>query len=249
MATGRTVIATYRIVMATDQIIMATDTFKDASSGMPIDVQINNKLRSQAGASITFALLLFLVCAVICGVIIVAATAAAGRLSNLASTEQKYYAVNSAAELVKTLMDGKSASVVAAVDEDGSEGEAVYILNEAGDAIPAGSKGLDLIEDAAIKTYSINKNSTAAATNPLSLTVKDYGSGAEKSMLSANITEAIDGSTITFYVSDSESKYQKALVFDKIEVTEPVEYTIERSGGTSQTLPGMKHTYNWILAG
>lgn len=66
---------------------------------------IKKKLRSQYGASITFALLLFLVCAALCSVIIVAATTAAGRMSNLAETDQRYYAVTSAADLVKELLD------------------------------------------------------------------------------------------------------------------------------------------------
>ena len=65
---------------------------------------IKKKLRSQYGASITFALLLFLVCAALCSVIIVAATTAAGRMSKLAETDQRYYAVTSAAELMKDLL-------------------------------------------------------------------------------------------------------------------------------------------------
>lgn len=63
--------------------------------------RIMNKLRSEKGASITFALLLFLVCAVLCSVIIAAATANAGRMSKLAISEQKYFAVMSSAELLK----------------------------------------------------------------------------------------------------------------------------------------------------
>lgn len=61
---------------------------------------IKKKLRSQRGASITFALLLFLVCAIISSVIIVASTASAGRMSQLATMDQRYYAVNSTAELL-----------------------------------------------------------------------------------------------------------------------------------------------------
>nr|WP_297706949.1 hypothetical protein [uncultured Butyrivibrio sp.] len=74
--------------------------------------KIMNKLRSEKGASITFALLLFLVCAVLSSVILAAATAAAGRMSKIAESDQRYYAVTSAAELLKDLLDGKSVSVV-----------------------------------------------------------------------------------------------------------------------------------------
>lgn len=63
--------------------------------------KILNKLRSKDGASITFALLLFLVCAVLCSVILAAATAAAGRLSKLPEADQRYYAVASAAKLLR----------------------------------------------------------------------------------------------------------------------------------------------------
>ena len=75
--------------------------------------KIYNKLRSKDGASITFALLLFLVCAVLCSVILAAATAAAGRMSKIAETEQRYYAVTSAAELIKSQFEAvPSVSIV-----------------------------------------------------------------------------------------------------------------------------------------
>ncbi len=74
--------------------------------------RIKNKLRSRAGASITFALLLFLVCAVLCSVILTAATASSGRMSQIAETDQRYYAVTSAAELLKGTIDGETVSIV-----------------------------------------------------------------------------------------------------------------------------------------
>lgn len=67
-------------------------------------ITAGSKLRSQAGASITFALLLFLVCAVLSSVILVAATVAAGRMAGIAETDQNYYAVTSAAELIKDMV-------------------------------------------------------------------------------------------------------------------------------------------------
>lgn len=66
--------------------------------------RIKDKLRSRMGASITFALLLFLVCTVLSSVIIVAATAASGRMSKIAETDQRYYAVTSAAVLLKDMI-------------------------------------------------------------------------------------------------------------------------------------------------
>jgi len=76
------------------------------------DNRIMRKLRSEKGASISFALLLFLVCAVAGSVILTAATAAAGRMSRLAESDQRYYSVTSAAELLKKEFDGASVTIV-----------------------------------------------------------------------------------------------------------------------------------------
>ena len=67
--------------------------------------RIKNKIKSNNGASITFALLIFLVCAVISGIVIVAATTSAGRMSKTTEMDQRYYAVTSAAELLKEYID------------------------------------------------------------------------------------------------------------------------------------------------
>ena len=67
--------------------------------------KLKQKLKSQTGASITFALLLFLVCAVVGSAVLVAGTAAAGRMSKVAEMDQRYYAVNSAARLLNDLME------------------------------------------------------------------------------------------------------------------------------------------------
>ena len=73
--------------------------------------KLKQKLKSQTGASITFALLLFLVCAVVGSVVLTAGTAAAGRMSELARMDQRYYSVTSAAQLLRDTMDGKQVSV------------------------------------------------------------------------------------------------------------------------------------------
>ena len=58
------------------------------------------KLRSRKGASLTFALLAFLVCAVISAVLLASASASAGRGAEIAQMDQRYYAVTSAAQLI-----------------------------------------------------------------------------------------------------------------------------------------------------
>ena len=72
--------------------------------------KLRTKLRSERGASISYALLLFLVCAVVGSVVLVAATSASGRLSGLAKADQRYYSVTSAAELIRDLYDGAEAT-------------------------------------------------------------------------------------------------------------------------------------------
>ena len=72
---------------------------------------IKNKICSESGASITFALLLFLVCAVTGSLILVAGTAAAGRMSHTAKMDQQYYSVTSAAGLLQQLIEEKSVTV------------------------------------------------------------------------------------------------------------------------------------------
>ena len=73
--------------------------------------RIQEKLGSRKGASITFALLLFLVCAVASSVVIVAGSTAAGRMSEQARTDQRYYAVASAVELLRDDFSNKTVAV------------------------------------------------------------------------------------------------------------------------------------------
>ena len=61
----------------------------------------SRKLRSETGASLSFALLLFLVCAIIGVIILTAGTIASGRLAEKAKMDQRYYRVISAAEFLK----------------------------------------------------------------------------------------------------------------------------------------------------
>ena len=74
--------------------------------------KLKQKLKSQTGASITFALLLFLVCAVVGSAVLVAGTAAAGRMSKVAEMDQRYYAVNSAARLLADTIQEKPLEIV-----------------------------------------------------------------------------------------------------------------------------------------
>lgn len=61
---------------------------------------VKQKLRSQRGASLSMALMLFLVCAVVASIVLAAATAASGRQSQLEAMDKSYYNVTSAAKLL-----------------------------------------------------------------------------------------------------------------------------------------------------
>ena len=81
---------------------------------------IRNKLRSRRGASLTFALLLFLVCAVVGSVVLTAGTAASGRMSQIAEMDQRYYSVHSAARLLIDMMEKADVRVEKTVMTDDS---------------------------------------------------------------------------------------------------------------------------------
>ncbi|MCR5041022.1 MAG: hypothetical protein K6C36_02840 [Clostridia bacterium] len=70
------------------------------------------KIKSTGGASLSIALLLFLVCAVIGGAVLAAGTVSAGRFSELAEMDQRYYSVASAAELLAHELSGKTVTIV-----------------------------------------------------------------------------------------------------------------------------------------
>lgn len=72
---------------------------------------IRKKLGSQSGASITFALLLFLVCSVVSVIVLVAGTTTSGRMASQARSDQRYYAVASAVELLKQDFSQKTVTV------------------------------------------------------------------------------------------------------------------------------------------
>ena len=73
---------------------------------------VRTKLRSQEGASILFALFFFIVCSVIGSIVLTAATAAAGRMKDVEQNNKNYYAVNSAANLLESVVNDPSQTKV-----------------------------------------------------------------------------------------------------------------------------------------
>lgn len=84
---------------------------------------IKQKLSSQRGASLTFALLIFLVCAVVGSVVLAAGTAASGRMSKVAETDQRYYSVSSAAKLLIDSIGGETVTIIETKPKAGGESQ------------------------------------------------------------------------------------------------------------------------------
>ncbi len=72
---------------------------------------VQRKLQDRSGATLTVALLFFIMCAAAGSVILAAATTSTGRLSQLQASDQNYYAVVSAAKLIRDEIDGQTISV------------------------------------------------------------------------------------------------------------------------------------------
>ena len=121
------------------------------------------KLRSDRGASLMMALLLFLVCAVIGTAVLTAGTAASGRMSNIAVMDQRYYSVNSAVNL---LIDLFRDQVITIRKEAPDDGEASYQIKcNDGEYVdyPEGSVST-LPEEMAVQI--IRRDSSAPGTEP-----------------------------------------------------------------------------------
>lgn len=68
---------------------------------------LRNRIRSNSGATILLALLFFLLCALAGSIILSAGSAAAGRISGLKETEQSFYSVTSAAQVIREEIEGQ----------------------------------------------------------------------------------------------------------------------------------------------
>lgn len=178
------------------------------------------KLKSSAGASITFALLLFLVCAVVGSVVLAAGTAASGRFSKLAEMDRRRASVNSAAELIVGLIDGKC---VTKVTETTSEYTETVTYNSDGTETrstgPSSPVGSTTTESG--DTFFLLRSTAAgigtASTSTLDLThIPESGSAvvADALTVKADVTVDDKGSmTVVVYNCEGE-KYSVRMSFD-----------------------------------
>lgn len=179
------------------------------------------KLRSREGASISFALLLFLVCSVVCSVVIAAGTAAAGRVSRAAEMDQRYYSVTSAVGLLRDALDGR-AVVVKTVKKTGvttrypdrsTEALQPESTSTIDDAEVGNTAEFTLLADAARKLAGLEENVVFPQVRELTLAadgaVPAGGSGSaapDVAALAVAIRETLDANgTLTFDVTGAGS--------------------------------------------
>lgn len=162
---------------------------------------IRNKLKTQKGASITFALLLFLVCAVISSVVIVAATTAAGRMSQLPQMDQRYYAVTSAANLLRKEIDDKRVTVEYDKKTKTTKIIKVETIDSNGIATTKDISKLDsfnLLTDASIEMTEILNDETHALSRDYTLTSDEMGESVK-----CDITETLEkDGLLTFWIKN-----------------------------------------------
>lgn len=179
---------------------------------------------SRTGASITFALLLFLVCAALCSVMLTAGSAAAGRMSRIAETDQRYYAVSSAAELLKDLVDQKTVSVV---ELEQTRYNTVYTNGVAGKAVKGETTtNTYLVKDLA--AGEIDEHSLSQSLELSSITIDSFVLDAAKSyFLAAPVNNRPFALSSDFFT-------QSGLDYDALAVS--VFESVDEAGNLSFTL-------------
>ncbi len=183
---------------------------------------IRKKIRSQSGASLLYALLVFLVCAVVGSVVLVAGTAASGRMSQIAEMDQRYYSVNSAARLLIEMMEKyeiraqkKEAAAPESGDDD-SESEYVYLINgKTEDQAKTDGLYYELALGIAKQLQEKKTGSTSSLT--ISPSTEEGATEAEAKALKVTVTEKVtENGDVEFVVKNtdnSDKQYQIMLRF------------------------------------
>lgn len=155
---------------------------------------LRNRIRSNSGATILLALLFFLLCALAGSIILSAGSAAAGRISGLKETEQSFYSVTSAAQVMRDEIEGQEFQAYTEKVDGVATGAFTY------DKLPD-SKIKEILEDAIKKIYG-HKVSKVEET----LTIRPAQESQKKVLgeVTANFVMTDDYQIeITFRVTDS----------------------------------------------
>lgn len=205
--------------------------------------RIKDKLRSQTGASITYALLIFLVCAVVGSAVLVAGTTAAGRMSKVAENDQRYYAVTSAARLLIDLIDDQTATIVEKDIEGTTPPKSYYYLDSNGEEKPInGGNSIPVLA-----AYQLMSNPGTANTLTLSTGKEELNvvitCSIEADKTKPQYGEMKIGISKTTGTSPKERTYSMRLVFnlDNSKVEDEIK---DAEGKTTKITTS---TYTWHL--
>ena len=144
---------------------------------------IKNKIRSESGASITFALLLFLVCAVISSVVIVAGSTAAGRMRGLKDMDARYGVIADAGHQLCRIFDGQEVAVT---------------YRKADMSVPTQPTGNAILVDASRAVVTGGTLSTSPVTASITDGDTDYA---------CSLSETLEGGVLEFTISADGGKF------------------------------------------
>ena len=128
---------------------------------------VKNKLKSNRGASLTFALLLFMVCAVIGSVVLASATAAGGRTSGSYDYDQRYFAVTSAAELLRDTLDGRSVTFTLTKTSELTQTTTYTFADGGASLIPSAPGNMTVVPNSAKYELKLAHGNGIPEINPL----------------------------------------------------------------------------------
>lgn len=163
-------------------------------------LMLKRKLTSNTGATLLLALIFFLLCALAGTVVLTAGSAASGRISGLAESEQEFYTVSSAAELVKEDIEGQGFHVYR---ED--EGAPVYV------ELPRGAVSA-VFEDAIKDVYA----GDGQYKEVLTLTPKTEDVKKITGEITATFIMNSNYQITVFFSKSGEERYSCSLVFEAV---------------------------------
>jgi len=218
--------------------------------------RIQCKLRSERGASITFALLIFLVCAMVSVAVVVAGTAAAGRMSQRAETDQRYYAVSSAAELLCHDFKGMTVELgytkVAGTVPDDPNISITSITKEDGTSMSPGDCGLLTAASTTLVKKIAGSAGEAFGTSTGPDAVFTLSAGDGHAELGCTINEHMqDDGRVIFEVSNTADganakKYTLQVIFHP-NINSSVSQYKQIVSGVEQTMERVSYTLIWSL--
>lgn len=172
--------------------------------------EVQQKLKDRSGATLTVALLFFIMCAAAGSVILAAATTSSGRLAEMKASDQNYYAVLSAAQLVRDELNGQTIAVgqtetktVTETEKETTDKDGVkttettettkYTYSTPVWEYPVGTTGTAITDTTTFTAFHSSDTFLLLDALKKNVAKKPNGAGAKGSL--TNVDETSDGST------------------------------------------------------